>query len=51
MDVQAIKRTFGIIGTELDFVNHHASLRVIGQHSVADLHEYNMAQIKKTINL
>jgi hypothetical protein len=39
------------VGPELDFVNHQASLRVIGQHTVADLHEYNLAQIKKTIKL
>lgn len=39
------------VGPELNFVNHQASLRVIGQHTVADLHEYNLAQIKKTIKL
>ncbi|MBO4751370.1 MAG: hypothetical protein J5526_01325 [Bacteroidales bacterium] len=39
------------VGTELQFVNHHASLRVIGQHTVVDAHEYNIAQIKKTIKL
>lgn len=39
------------IGPELHFVNHHASLRVIGQHTVVDAHEYNIAQIKKTIKL
>ena len=39
------------IGPDLHFVNHQASLRVIGQHTVVDLHEYNVAQIKKTIKI
>lgn len=39
------------IGPDLHFVNHQASLRVIGQHTVVDAHEYNIAKIKKTIKI
>lgn len=39
------------VGTELHFVNHHNSLKVIGQHTVNDVKEYNLAQIKKTIKI
>ena len=39
------------VGRELHFVNHQASLRVIGQHTVAETHDYNMAQIKKGLKI